>query len=160
LNIPTTKGDTVKKLTTILTTILVMLATFTGASAQASQPVSQPVSQPATFDSYYLHSAAQWGAETLAQAGIKVPANVHITYTNDNNCGAQETGRGGCTTHNADGTITVAVSPALKYSAWGNHILFHEYAHTLGYGECGAEAYAHVLEGNADLWSYPTCEEL
>ena len=141
--------------------LILSLSYMLGVAQPASQPVSQPVTEAPTFDTFYLHSAAQWGAESLSGVGISLPAHVHIQYTNEGNCGAEGPSHmGGCTTRHLDGTITVTVSPELKYSAWGNHILFHEYAHTLGYGECAAEAYAHVLEGNADLWSYPECEEL
>ena len=150
------------KLTTILATLALVLVTLTGASAQPSEAVSQPASQAPTFDTFYLGSAAQWGAETLAAYGITPASDTLIVYTNTDNCGAKlsEAGLGGCTTTLEDGSHLVTVSPELKYSAWGVHILIHEYAHTLGYGECAAEAYAHSYEGNSNLWSYPECEEL
>ena len=54
------------------------------------------------------------------------------------------------------GRYAVLISPELAYTAWGNHILFHELAHTMGADECGAEAYAHQFE-TVELWSYPEC---
>jgi hypothetical protein len=151
------------KITSSCIAVLFILATNSSAVVQPAiaQPV-ESVAETAPFDVSYLSSASQWGHDTLTSAGITLPATTRIVYTNTDNCGAQASsaGMGGCTTTMEDGSYLVAISPALKYSAWGNHILFHEYAHTLGYGECAAEAYAHVYEGNADLWSYPECEEL
>lgn len=149
------------KVSALIVSVIMVLATFTGASAQASQPVSQPVVEAPTFDTFYLGSAAQWGAESLSNVGITLAPSDRIAYTNVDNCGATGlSGLGGCTHTFEDGSHLITISPELKYTAWGNHILFHEYAHTLGYGECAAEAYAHVIEGNADLWSYPECEEM
>lgn len=133
----------------------------TSALTLSAAPVAD-AEMPATRESVSWLSQADWATDTLSEAGIEVPANVTVTLTDVGNCGADlsAAGMGGCTTHNTDGTITVVVSPGLAGSAWGNHILLHEYAHTLGYGECAAEAYAHVYERSSDLWSYPECEEL
>jgi len=130
------------------------------AVLMTAAPVAVADTAPATRDSVSWLTRADWVTNTLAEAGIKVPANVHIVLTDTGNCGAQASnvGLGGCTTFHADGTMTVAVSPRLAGSVAGNHVLFHEYAHTLGYGECEAEAYAQVYTGRADVWAYPECK--
>lgn len=143
-----------------LTIILTLSALLGPASQPASVPVSQPASDPASFTLAPLKLASTWVPEALADAEVSVPANVSFLYQNKYNCGAIETGMGGCTVKRTDmdGYI-ILLSPELAYTAWGNHILFHEIAHTMGANECEAEAYAHQFEAVA-LWSYPECEEL
>lgn len=147
----------------IILSIILTLSTIVGLPSQpASVPVSQPTSDPASFTPAPLKLASTWVPEALADAGVAYPTNVQFLYQNEYNCGAihSEVGMGGCTVKRTDidGYI-VLISPKLAYTAWGNHILFHELAHTMGANECEAEAYAHQFE-TAALWSYPECEEL
>lgn len=144
----------------ITASVIIFLASVVGMPAQPSQPASQPVSQPASFNGYPLKSATLWATETLDILEVQPASNVRFEFTNESNCGAELSAMhlGGCTTTEADGSYTVRVSPKLAYTAWGNHILMHELAHTMGAGECEAEAYAHQFEdANALLWSYPEC---
>jgi hypothetical protein len=148
----------------IILTIVLTITTMIGgpASQPASQPLAQPVSQvtsdPASFTLAPFGLPATWAPEALSDAGISKPANVTILFQNEYNCGAEVTGLGGCTVKRTDidGWV-ILISPELAYTAWGNHILFHELAHTMGAGECEAEAYAHQFEAVA-LWSYPECQ--
>jgi galactokinase len=96
----------------------------------------------------------------LESADMELTPNVTMIFSNTSNCGAEKStaGRGGCTYTVAPNTYVIVMSPELANTQWGNHILFHELAHTVGMGECEAEAYAHQFE-EEELWSYPTCEE-
>ena len=137
--------------------ILIFLSALMG---QPSQPASQPVADPASFSAYPFKLASTWVPETLADAGVDMPANVTFLYQNENNCGAKlsPSHMGGCTVKMVNGHYAVLISPELAYTAAGNHILFHELGHTLGMNECEAEAYAHTFEDPTKLlWSYPEC---
>lgn len=106
-------------------------------------------------------SARAWLAETLSTAGVVVPANVTVMFTDTDNCGSEispnNTG-GGCTIRLSDGTISVLVSPSAVENGTGGHILFHELGHAIySLGECGAEYFSHHYS-NPALWSYPDCE--
>lgn len=140
--------------------IIALILTLSAIFAPTQEPVSQPTSDPASFTLAPFKLASTWVPEALADAGVELPENVTILFQNQYNCGATETGLGGCTVTRTDikGHV-ILISPELAYTAWGNHILFHEIAHTMGANECEAEAYAHQFEAVA-LWSYPECEEL
>lgn len=139
--------------------ILALILSLTAILGQPAQPVSQPTADPASFSLAPFKLASTWVPEALADAGVELPENVTILFQNEHNCGATETGLGGCTVTRTDiDGYVVLISPELAYTAWGNHILFHEIAHTMGANECEAEAYAHQFEAVA-LWSYPACEE-
>lgn len=139
----------------------------TQAPTQAVEAPSQAVSQapklsPLAYVAPKLaarQSAQEWAYLTLEDAGVKLSPNVTLEFTNEDNCGAKlsTASLGGCTHTTAPHTYTVQVSPELAYTAWGNHILFHEIAHTLGADECAAEEYAHHFE-DEPLWSYPACK--
>jgi hypothetical protein len=141
----------------VIITIVLTIASL--LSLPASQPASASSNEPLTFNAYPLMSSSLWASEVLSDAGVSLPANVRLAFTNEGNCGAEISiaGLGGCTTYHEDMSMTVTISRELSYSSWGNHILMHEIAHTLGADECTAEAYAHQFEQVA-LWSYPECE--
>lgn len=144
----------------ILTIILTITALIGPASQPASVPLSQPASDPASLTLAPLGLASTWVPEALADAGVEYPTNVYFLFQNEHNCGAVNGGYGGCTVTLEDNSgYVVLISPELVYTAWGNHTLFHELAHTMGAGECEAEAYAHQFEAVA-LWSYPECQAL
>lgn len=142
--------------------ILAILLSLTAILGQPSQPASQPSADPASFTASPFKLASTWVPEALADAGVDLPSNVTFLYQNEYNCGAELSplSIGGCTLTRTDivGHYIILISPELAYTAWGNHILFHELAHTMGANECEAEAYAHQFEATA-LWSYPECEE-
>lgn len=159
----------------ILHLIVVFAIGFTSSHAQAhtqavqapSQALAQaPTASPLAYVAPKLAARQQaqvWASLTLAEAGVKLSPSVTLEFTNEDNCGAKlsTASLGGCThtiTHlNAPSTYTVQISPELAYTAWGNHILFHELAHTMGADECGAETYAHHFE-DEPLWGYPSCK--
>jgi len=141
--------------------ILSIILSLTAIFAPTSAPATAPVSEPTKFSASPFKLASTWVPEALAEAGVAYPQNVVFLYQNEDNCGAElsEAGLGGCTVKRTDiEGYVVLISPELAYTAWGNHILFHELAHTMGANECEAEAYAHQFETVA-LWSYPECEE-
>lgn len=142
----------------IILSIILSIIIMMGAPAQPSQPAPQPSADPASFTLAPFKLASTWVPEALADAGIPYPSNVTFLYQDENNCGAKDGGLGGCTVTMPNGHYAVLISPKLAYTPWGNHILFHELGHTLGYDECGAESYAHSFEDPAHLlWSYPEC---
>jgi hypothetical protein len=143
----------------IILSLMIILSAIFGGQTEAPAPISQPASDPASFTLAPFKLASTWVPEALADAGVAYPENVVFLYQNEYNCGAEisDLGQGGCTVTMEDGSgYVVLLSPELAYTAWGNHILFHELAHTMGADECTAEAYAHQFEAVA-LWSYPEC---
>lgn len=141
-----------------LTILLALTTILSGAPANASAPVTGSDEGPTVFTGYVLKATSLWVPESISQAGIVLEDNVTFLYTNDNNCGAElsPVGMGGCTLTHANGSFTIILSPKLAYTATGNHILFHEIAHTMGASECEAEAFAHQFEYEP-MWSYPEC---
>ena len=144
----------------ILTIILSLSAIL--APVPTSAPATAPVRESANYSDYLslapFKLPSLWAREALADGGVDYPENVVFVFQNEDNCGAtlSEVGQGGCTVPMDDGRYAVLISPELAYTAWGNHILFHELAHTMGANECEAEAYAHQFE-SVELWSYPEC---
>jgi len=143
-----------KHFISLTATIILSMSALFGLHEQPSQPVSQP----APFSAYPLKSSSVWVSEMLATMNVTVSDNVKFVFQNEDNCGAEisSIGMGGCTVTQKDGTFVVLISPELAYTYEGNHILFHEIAHTLGMGECDAEYYAHRFE-ETPIWSYPSC---
>lgn len=143
----------------ILITILLILSAFTG---QAPAPMSAPIVEQVEQTPIPAMLGLEWLPYELALSGAVVPENVAFTITSDQviNCGAMvsEAGVGGCTTWEEDGSVLIAVSPELEWTAWGNHILHHELGHAVLYtdDECAVETYAHHFT-TATLWSYPEC---
>jgi hypothetical protein len=150
----------VNTISRLIACLIILASSIISLPASASEPVSQPVSEPATFSAQPLGLASTWVPEALESAGVQVDNTVVFLYTDTDNCGAilSEVGQGGCTVTLKDGGHAVLISPSLAYTAWGNHILFHELAHTYGANECEAEAYAHQFEVTK-LWSYPECQQ-
>lgn len=140
----------------LISLILTLSAIF--APVQASAPTLAPATEAMTSTLAPFKLSRLWVTEALASAGVPAPTNVTFLFQNDHNCGAElsEVGQGGCTVPMKDGHYAILISPELAYTAQGNHILFHELAHTMGATECEAEAYAHQFETVA-LWSYPEC---
>lgn len=139
--------------------IIALILTLSAIFAPVQAPATAPTSDPASFSLAPFKLTSTWVPEALADAGVSLPDNVTILFQNEHNCGAVDGGLGGCTVTRTDiDGYVVLISPELAYTAWGNHILFHEIAHTFGAGECEAEAYAHQFEATA-LWSYPACKE-
>jgi len=105
--------------------------------------------------------ANTWAASTLAGAGVQLPGNVEIVFSDSGNCGAaiSATGQGGCT-HTLPGRKVIVLSAGMAWTEPGSHVLFHEAAHALGItDECQAEAFAHQFEEPGRLiWSYPACK--
>lgn len=143
----------------IILAILLTLSAIFAPTAQAAQA--------ATTDEVEQTSIPQllgldWLTYELNISGAVIPDNVAFILTSDhvNNCGAKlsESGVGGCTTWQEDGTILIAVSPELQWSAWGTHILHHELGHAVldTNVECVVEAYAHQFT-TVTLWAYPEC---
>lgn len=144
----------------MLTILLTLSAIF--APVQAPAPTSAPVRETANYSTTLslapFKLPSLWAREALADGGVDYPENVVFLFQNEDNCGAElsTVGQGGCTVPMDNGQYAVLISPELAYTAWGNHILFHELAHTMGANECEAEAYAHQFEYD-ELWSYPEC---
>lgn len=141
--------------------ILFILSTFFGPVSQpAPVSVSQPASDPASFSLAPFNLASTWVPEALADAGLPYPNNVVFLHQNEYNCGAKVSpvGLGGCTVTMEDNSgYVILISPELTYTAAGNHILFHELAHTMGAGECEAEYFAHQFEAEP-IWAYEECK--
>lgn len=143
-----------------LAAIALVVASLTGGQAA---PVEAPVTIVQAVDTHWAADAMLervWLAETLETAGVVVPANVTVIFTDTDNCGSalgpDGTG-GGCTRKFSDKTITVFVSPTAVRNGTGEHILFHELGHAMyNLGECASEYFAHAYSA-PDQWSYPDC---
>lgn len=144
--------------------ILALILSLTAILGPASAPVSEPLRETASYSPNLSLAVFKlpslWVRDALADAGLEYPDNVIFVFQNEDNCGAtlSTVGLGGCTVPMEDGKFAVLISPQLAYSTWGNHILFHELAHTEGADECGAEYYAHQFE-TVKLWSYEECKK-
>lgn len=127
-------------------------------AAPVAQP--QPVERESVSVSVSVSSNDLWLAETLDTAGIVLPSNVVVIFTDTDNCGSAispDGQGGGCTRRFSDGTISVLVSQFAVDNGSGEHILFHELGHALhNLGECAAEYYSHHYS-NPNLWSYTEC---
>ena len=144
--------------------VLAAAAAFGGHAAPVEQPAAPAAVQ--TVDHYAAARMKQsaWVASKLDEAGIVIPSNVSIIFTDGiENCGDQlgETGfGGGCTYHWHDGTVSVLLSASLPTDQYGAHILFHELGHALhNLGECAAEYYAHNYYHTPNVWSYMECRK-
>jgi hypothetical protein len=106
----------------------------------------------------YVPASTRWVEATLAAADFELTPNVAVVFSDTSNCGADisTVAMGGCTYATGANTYTIVISPGLVGTDSGKHILFHELGHTVGMGECEAEAYAHQFE-ESPLWSYPNC---
>lgn len=157
----------------LITLIIIAVSAFIGgyngstpeAPKQAMEqaveaPIQAPQSAPVAPRVVSVEQAQTWATFMLEQADMELPPTTALIFSNTSNCGAEisTAGLGGCTYTLEDGSHAVILSPELAWTQWGTHILFHELAHTVGMGECEAEAYAHQFE-EIELWSYPLCEE-
>lgn len=145
-----------------LATATATLALLAGiASPVAEAEATAPMAVPAVLTFHVpvtVAEAGEWAEATLAGAGVELPANTELLFSNVGNCGADisANGMGGCTYTLTDKRVIV-LSPGLAWTEAGSHILFHETAHAMGImDECEAEAYAHSFEDVA-YWSYPEC---
>lgn len=156
----------------LITILIIALSAFIGgyngatteapkqAMEQAVQaPIQAPQSAPVAPRVVTVEQAQTWATFMLEQADMELTPNVSLVFSSTSNCGAElsTAGLGGCTYTVAANTYVVVLSTDLAWTQWGTHILFHELGHTVGLGECEAEAYAHQFE-EIELWSYPLCE--
>jgi hypothetical protein len=135
---------------------LALLAGIAAPVSEATMP--QTIPSVLTFKvPVTVAEAGAWAEATLTGAGVDLPANTEVIFSNSN-CGADisAVAMGGCTYTLTDRTVVV-LSPGLAWTEAGSHILFHEVGHAMGImDECEAEAYAHNFEDVA-YWSYPQC---
>ena len=137
----------------IFLALILSLITGIMPNTQAHEPMSQaPAPQVQEIT---------WEDSVLFDAGLELPDNVVIIFTDKDNCGSalSPTGTGGgCMRTKDDGSKLVMVSPQVYGTPEGVHILLHETAHALGIlNECSAEYFAHDHGSAYHLWSYPQC---
>jgi len=124
---------------------------FPSQVAEVETPAPSPVTQ-----------VVSWEQGVLDKAGLSLPANTRLFFTEDQNCGSKisPTGTGGgCTFLTVEGYTAVIVSPQVYNTPEGAHILLHEVAHATGIiDECSAEYFAHDHGSEWNMWSYPQCQ--
>ena len=140
--------------------ILAILISLSALVAPAQAPINEDDYMPPLPIEEVL--GMDWVRYELGRSGAPIAENITVQLTNDPalNCGAElsTVGQGGCTHWLPNGTVLIVVSPALEWTAWGQHILHHELGHAMleTYDECAAESYAHGFT-QIVLWSYPQC---
>lgn len=142
--------------TSLIALILSILAgLFPSQVVETEAPAPAPVTEVVSTE------VVSWEQSVLDNAGLTLPANTRLFFTEDQNCGSKlsPTGTGGgCTFLTVEDYTAVIVSPQVYGTPEGAHILLHEVAHANGImDECAAEYFAHDHGSDWELWSYPQC---